>query len=132
MAQVIVGKEIEFKDKDTQNVCDRLGKYIYVYRHLDEYLSAADKSGCPVCKEEYDALKNAYLACESKDWDKCTDALGHFFNVTDFDACIEYYVHAFSNTHLLRWWIMLSETDLDEEAIAVDDMISTISNTLVK
>jgi hypothetical protein len=115
IAEAIVRNKIKFSDECLQIVCDKLKVFSMVCKDQLEYCNMSELAGHIVLPEEYNALKEAYVAEAREEWPKCKSALEVFFEWMGDEDIIKYELSLWDYHHLLRWFNMLSMTGLCNE-----------------
>jgi len=114
IAKAIKEKKVKFSGKEKDIVYTTMHRYYAVYEHLAEYNSSARNIFHAVSEEEEVALKEAYLALFSYDWENCKSALKVFSGLVGSD--IQHLdISLWDISHILRWRGMLYQTGIHDD-----------------
>jgi len=117
ITKAVVENKVKFSDKELQILCVKMNLYVQVLKDLDEYYKMYNIAGHHIFPEEYKALKAAYMAKANEDWPACKSALKVFLEWMDAgEDILKYDLSLWSYQHLLRWFSMLTMTELDHDA----------------
>jgi len=115
ITKAVVEKKVQFSDKELQVIYDRMNLYTQVHKDLNEFCKMSKIAAHHIFPEEYQALKEAYMAEANQDWPACKSALEVFFEWMADEDLLKYDLSLWDYQHILRWFSMLSMTELCED-----------------